>query len=366
MWCTAEPARATRAPDLPGRRDRAAGPAGRPASPRDARARAPRHPRGAGARHAARGGDARRRARRRLRSCASSGPIVPAAGDRLRDPPGRAPGHDRRRRGRRPTPAPARPGRGAGAAASPRWRAGTRWSACALALEEARSGIATTDSERPLLEQLRGARRGRRRSAGRSVRWFSPERLAEARAADRRRASRADGRPAGRGALGRDAGLDDEARGRGARDAGRRRRGPGLGPGYVAGARRGRDGSARMPRCWRRSRRTACSRALRRRSPPRSAPAAVPCGARSSGWRWRTGRARKPGLYYHRAGLEEARRRVVELCAPRRDRSTIARAAGRAGHQPQVRPGAAGALRRPAAHPQAGRRARSSVGGQFW
>ena len=108
------------------------------------------------------------------------------------------------------------------------------------------------------------ARPGERcRSGSARARWFSPDRLAEARRrGSPRRSQRAGGRPASRGALADAAGLDERGRRGAARDA--RRRGRGDGRSARASSRRAAVGARRPAadaRCWRRSRRTGSSRA---------------------------------------------------------------------------------------------------------
>jgi selenocysteine-specific elongation factor len=249
-------------------------------------------------------------------------PIVPAAGDRLVirqvAPPDTIGG------GTVVDPHPRKHGPGAGqtrrlaALAS-----GDPLEQLALALEEAGSGIPVTDAERPLLEQLR--KQGRATLVGRrSVRCFSPDRLVEARERIVAALRRAGGRPASRGALGRQAGLDDDATvallealvGEGEARA--------LGPGFVAcGAATGEDPLE-----------AALLEALQAdgREPRSPEALAAALGAEAATVRRTLDRLAledgvvrvKPALYYHRAGIEDVRRRVVELC--RREGSvTIAR-----------------------------------------
>ena len=103
----------------------------------------------------------------------------------------------------------------------------------AVALAEARSGLAITDGEQPLLEQLRGAGRAAPAGLG-SVRWFSPERLEEASGRIIAALAQAGGRPASRGALARAAGLDDDAAAAVLETLVAEARARPLGPGYVA------------------------------------------------------------------------------------------------------------------------------------
>jgi hypothetical protein len=193
----------------------------------------------------------------------------------------------------------------------------------AVTLADSRSGLGPGDADAELLERLRSDGRATRVD-GRPVRWFSPERLIEARGLLAKAIERTGARPAGRGALANEAGLEDES----ARvllaamvAEGRVRA---LGPGFVAaGPTAGEDPlGARL------------LAALEHDGLEPRAPEALADALENSPETVREALERltledgivrvKPALYYHRSGLEEARRRVVELCT-RDGAVTIAR-----------------------------------------
>jgi selenocysteine-specific elongation factor len=194
----------------------------------------------------------------------------------------------------------------------------------AVTLDEALSGLAADGADTALLERLQ--RDGRATPVGgRSARWFSPRRLAEGRAEIAEALARAGGRPASRGALAHEAGLS-EAAAVVLLDAmvaeGEARP---LGPGFVAG---GRAAAAEDP-LGARLLEALEADWLEPRAPDTLASAV---GAPGEAVRAALGRLAledgvvrvKPGLYYHRRGLEEAQRRVIELCG-RNGSVTIAR-----------------------------------------
>jgi selenocysteine-specific elongation factor len=193
----------------------------------------------------------------------------------------------------------------------------------AVELGEARSGLEADRAENRLLEQLR--RDGRAVPVGPgSPRWFSPGRLEEARRRTGEALERARGRPAGRGVLAREAGLDEEAAAL-LLDAmvaeGRARP---LGPGFVMGGRAAADDplAARLLAALE-------ADGLEPRAPDVLAAAveAPPERVREALDRLalEDGVVRvKPALYYHRRALEGVRRCVVDLCG-REGAVTIAR-----------------------------------------
>src|SRR5207248_2116033 len=87
---------------------------------------------------------------------------------------------------------------------------GPRLARLGVLLDEARSGLAAGVEEEPLLERLAAEGRAARLGSV-PARWFSPVRLEEARGLIAGALERARGRPAGRGALARDAALDEDA-----------------------------------------------------------------------------------------------------------------------------------------------------------
>jgi selenocysteine-specific elongation factor len=249
-------------------------------------------------------------------------PIVPAAGDRLVirqvAPPDTIGG------GTVVDPHPRKHGPGAGhvkrlAAIA----GGDPLERLAVALEEAPSGIALADADGALLERLREA--GRAMPIGRqSVRWFSADRLARARSCVIAALERANGRPASRNALGREAGLDEDATVAVLEDLVSEGEARALGPGFVAGGTGTAQDPLEAPLLE-----ALRSDGLEPRSPDALA-AALGAEARAVGraldrLALEGGVVRvKAALYYDRAELEEARRHVVEICG-REGSVTIAR-----------------------------------------
>jgi selenocysteine-specific elongation factor len=193
----------------------------------------------------------------------------------------------------------------------------------AVALADARSGLGPEAADAPLLERLRSDGRAARVD-GTPVRWFSPERLAEARGRLADAIERAGARPAGRGALAREAGLEEESAGVLLDSMVAERRVRALGAGFVAAGRSaGEDPlAARLLAVLEQD-------GLEPRGPEALAHAVeAPQEAVRETLERLTledGVVRvKPSLYYHRSGLQEAQRRVVELCA-RDGAVTIAR-----------------------------------------
>ena len=184
----------------------------------------------------------------------------------------------------------------------------------ALALHDAHSGLVVEGGERAQLERLAVA--GRAAVAGPSrTRWFSPARLAAAKRALAEALEGAGPRPASRGALARRAGIDEEAASdllAELVDTGRARQ---LGPGYVAAGRLAASDDALGNRLLE----ALAADGIEPRSVDSLASAvgakAPEVGAALERLALEDGVVRvKPGLYYHRAGLDEARRRVVEIC----------------------------------------------------
>lgn len=178
----------------------------------------------------------------------------------------------------------------------------------ALALREAPSGLEADGRDTELLEELRAA--GRAEQAG--ARWFAPGRLAEARGRIAESLDRAGPRPVSRGALARAAGLTDAAAAAVLDSlvaAGDVRP---LGPGYVA------PGQAADPVAAKLLEALAADGVEPRGTDALSAELGLaPDRAREAldrlaldGEVVRV----KPGIYYHRDRIEEARTRVVELC----------------------------------------------------
>jgi selenocysteine-specific elongation factor len=193
-----------------------------------------------------------------------------------------------------------------------------------LALEDARSGLASSEADAEQLERL--AADGRARVAGRSsMRWFSPRRLEEGRESVMAALDRGGGRPMTRGSLAREAGLDEggalavleQLLAEGNAEA--------LGPGFVAAGRRATTDDPLGAR--------ALSGLASDGLEPRSTESlAAALGAPEKQVREALERLVLEGhavrvkatLYYHRDHLEEAKRRVVDAC--RRDGAiTIAR-----------------------------------------
>jgi selenocysteine-specific elongation factor len=186
----------------------------------------------------------------------------------------------------------------------------------ALALAEAPSGLSFAEADHRLLEQLRGA--GRATSAGeRGQRWFSPERLAQAQEQIAGALARAT-RPASRGGLAREAGLDEEAAGAVIETLVAGGRARAVGPGFVSSKR----GSAADDPLAAGLLAALEADGLEPRAPDALAAAV---GADAATVRDTLERLAledgivrvKPALYYHRAAHDEARRRVIEIC--RRD-----------------------------------------------
>ena len=300
-------------------------------------------------------GDALEPGARASCSCGSSGRSCPPPGDRfvLRQvaPPDTIGGGMVDRPARREST-----GRGRRTSSGcARSRAATRWSALRLELEAARSGPRRDDAERELLEQL--ARAGDAvRAAARARALVRARRSSSARAPDCCARWRGEPRPRRRPRARWRAAPGLDAAGRAARCSRTL-----VAEGAVSDAAGGSLPPVRhaAPRTRSRAR---CSTLLREdgagaaraggargRGRRRAARTRV---RRSSGWR---SRACSCGVQARRllrpGALERARApRSSRLCDARRldhDR----RAARRARHQPQVRPGAARALRRRAGHP---------------
>jgi selenocysteine-specific elongation factor len=183
-----------------------------------------------------------------------------------------------------------------------------------FALDEALSGLTAPPADLADLERL--AREGRAVAVGgRGERWFSPTRLAEARRRLAEALHDSGARPASRGALARRAGIDDEAASALLETLVADGDAKALGPGFVAGE----AGVARDDPLSARLLEALAADGLEPRSVDALA-AALGAPSRAIGealerLALEDGIARvKPGLYYHRAGLEEARRGVVEIC----------------------------------------------------
>ena len=248
-------------------------------------------------------------------------PIVPAAGDRfvLRQvaPPDTIGGGT--------VVAPQSRRHGPGAEHVERLRAlasGDPLARLAILLAEAGSGVIAAAEEEPLLELL--AADGRAVRVGvEPARWFSPARLDDARGRIAGALERARGRPAGRGTLAREAGLDEGAAGLVLDSMVAEGRVRALGAGFVAG------GDAREDPLAARVLAELDRDGLEPRGPEALAAAidAPPAQVHDALDRLalEDGVVRvKPALYYHRGPLEEARRRIVELCE-REGAVTIAR-----------------------------------------
>ncbi len=184
----------------------------------------------------------------------------------------------------------------------------------ALALNDARSGLVPEDADDPLLERLRSE--GRATPVGRRpARWFSPARLEEARVRVREALERAGDRPASRGALAHEAGLEEESAAALLDTFVEEGTARTLGPGYVAF---GRSAAAADPLAAR------LLAALEDDGLEPRAPEALAAAVRASLAQVANALERLAledgvirvtrALYYHRRGLEEAQRRVVELC----------------------------------------------------
>jgi selenocysteine-specific elongation factor len=183
----------------------------------------------------------------------------------------------------------------------------------AVALADARSGFGPEDADASLLDRLRTGGRATRVD-GRLVRWFSPDRLEEARGRLGKALERAGDRPAGRGTLAREAGLEEASAGVLLDSMVAEGRVRALGPGFVAAGRNAVEDplAARL------------LAALEGDGLEPRAPEALADAVEAPHERVREALERlaleagivrvKPALYYHRSGLEDARRRVVELC----------------------------------------------------
>jgi selenocysteine-specific elongation factor len=184
----------------------------------------------------------------------------------------------------------------------------------ALALDDAPSGLVAEGGQRAELERL--ALEGRAAAAGPSrARWFSPARLDAARRSLAEALERAGARPASRGALARRAGIDEEAASDLLAELVAEGRARSLGPGYVAA----RDVPAREQALGARILEALADDGLEPRSPASLASALgatePEVGAALERLALEDGLVRvKPGLYYHRSGLDEARERMVEIC----------------------------------------------------
>jgi selenocysteine-specific elongation factor len=184
----------------------------------------------------------------------------------------------------------------------------------ALELDEAPSGLAATDADAVDLEQLRLAGRATA-VGGPPARWFNPMRLADARRRMAEALHDTGGRPASRGALARRAGIDEEAATAVLDVLVAEGEARVLGPGFVAGGGVAASDDPLSVRVLE----ALASDGLEPRSVDALA-AALGTGApivREALERLalEDGVVRvKPGLYYHRLGLEEAQRHVVELC----------------------------------------------------
>jgi selenocysteine-specific elongation factor len=183
----------------------------------------------------------------------------------------------------------------------------------AVALADARSGFGPEDADASLLDRLRSDGRATRID-GRSARWFSADRLEEARDRLAKALERAGGRPAGRGALAREAGLEEESAGVLLDSMLAEGHVRAVGPGFVAAGRSAIEDplAARL------------LAALEEDGLEPRAPEALAEAVEAPQERVREALERlaledgvvrvKPALYYHRSGLEDARRRVVALC----------------------------------------------------
>jgi selenocysteine-specific elongation factor len=184
----------------------------------------------------------------------------------------------------------------------------------ALELDEAPSGLAAAHADGADLERLELEDRAIA-LGGHAARWFSPGRLAEAR---RRLVEALDdtgGRPASRGALARRAGIDDVAASALLEALVAEGEARALGAGFVGA---GEIAAAEDP---------LTAQVLEALAEDGLEPRSVDLLANALGAEVPTvaetlerlaledGVVRvRPGLYYHRAGLEEARRWVVALC----------------------------------------------------
>jgi selenocysteine-specific elongation factor len=194
---------------------------------------------------------------------------------------------------------------------------GDRLERLALTLDETPSGLTAGDADTADLERL--AVDGRAVAVGaRDPRWFSAQRLAEARRGLIEALDETGGRPASRGALARRAGIDDEAAAALLDVLVADGKARALGPGYVSS---GVVAAAEDPLSAR-----VLEALAEDRLEPRSADLLATAlgadvgtvGERLDRLALEDGVVRvKPGLYYHRSGLDEARRRVVDIC--RRD-----------------------------------------------
>jgi selenocysteine-specific elongation factor len=250
-------------------------------------------------------------------------PIVPAAGDRfvirqIAPPDTIGGGTIVDPRPRRHGPAPEQVRRLAALAT------GDPLERLALTLAEARSGLASGQAEPSLLDHLVGD--GRAISVGRrSMRWFSPARLEEARERMTGALDQADGRPASRGALARAAGVDDQAAAALLETLVAEGGAQALGPGYVSAGR----GVASDDPLGALVLAALAGDGLEPRSPELLAASLdadtkrVQEALERLALEGQVARV-KPALYYHRDGLDEARRRVVETCQ-REGAVTIAR-----------------------------------------
>jgi selenocysteine-specific elongation factor len=182
-----------------------------------------------------------------------------------------------------------------------------------MSLDHATSGLRAAAGEEQLLDQLAAEGRAARVGGG-SARWVSPARLDDARARIAGALERAHGRPAGRGALARAAGLEEEAAavllesmvGEGGVRP--------LGTGFVLAG----EGAHEDPLAAR-----VLAELERDGLEPRAPDAlAAALGERPDQVRealerlvLEDGAVRvTAALYFHRDALEGARRRVVELC----------------------------------------------------
>ncbi len=184
----------------------------------------------------------------------------------------------------------------------------------AIVLEEATSGVADEDGDTALLERLR--KTGRAEQVGdRAPRWFAPARLAAARARLAEALDHAGTRPASRGALAREAGLADEAAAALLETLVAAGEARSAGAGFVAA---GRPPAAEDP---------TAARLLAALEADRLEPRAPEVLAAELGFAPELVREAldrlaledrvvrvKPGLYYHREGIDDARRYVTSLC----------------------------------------------------
>jgi selenocysteine-specific elongation factor len=184
----------------------------------------------------------------------------------------------------------------------------------ALALEDAPSGFIAERAQRAQLERL--ALDGRAAAAGPSgARWFSPARLAAAHQSLADALEETGARPASRGALARRAGIDEEAASDLLAELVAEGRARALGRGYVATGPVPAEDDALAVRILE----ALAADGLEPRSVDSLASAlgagAPEVGAALERLALEDGVVRvKPGLYYHRSGLDEARGRVVEIC----------------------------------------------------